>query len=172
MEAVAPDPAAHLREAPAPPAPVVPFDPARFRWEGIPEREYKFQEGTGAGLGWRDVVRCTLLRGVPESAAFSVRYFEVAPGGYTSLERHRHVHAVVVVRGRGRVVLGHRVYPLRPLDFVYVPPDTPHQFVCEGEEPFGFLCVVDAERDAPQPLAPHQVEAILADAEARRWARL
>lgn len=150
---------------------VVPFDPQAFRWTGVPERAYKFEPGTGAGLGWRDVTRHTLLRPEGEPAAFSVRYFEVAPGGYTSLERHRHVHAIVVLRGAARLVLGSRVYAVRPFDFVYVPPDTPHQFVNDGGEPFGFLCVVDADRDRPQPLTPQQLQAILADPEAARVAR-
>lgn len=153
-------------------AEVVAFDPRAFRWAGVPDQEYKFQEGTGAGLGWRDVVRNTLLRPEGEPAAFSVRYFEVAPGGYTSLERHQHVHAVLVLRGRARVVLGSRVHDLKPHDFVYVPPDTPHQFVNDGPEPFGFLCVVDARRDRPQPLTPEQVDAIRRDPEASRVARL
>lgn len=153
------------------PAQVVRFDPRAFRWDGVPEREYKFEPGTGAGMGWRDVTRHTLLRPDGEPAAFSVRYFEVAPGGYTSLERHRHVHAIVVLRGRARLVLGNRVHDVAPFDFVYVPPDTPHQFVNEAAEPFGFLCVVDADRDRPQPLTPEQLRAILADPEAERVAR-
>src|SRR2546427_2468983 len=37
---------------------------------------------------------------------FVTRYFEIQPGGYSTLERHQHPHAVVVLRGRGRVTLG------------------------------------------------------------------
>jgi len=34
---------------------------------------------------------------------------------------------------------------------VYIAPGDPHQFRNdEGDEPFGFLCIVNAERDRPQ----------------------
>jgi len=36
---------------------------------------------------------------------------------------------------------------------VRVAPGDPHQFRNTGTEPLGFLCVVDAERDRPTPLA-------------------
>jgi quercetin dioxygenase-like cupin family protein len=114
------------------------FDPATFTWEGVPPQAYKPIRGTD--LAWKGVTR--------------LRYFEVAPGGYTSLERHRHVHAVVVVRGRGVVRVGAEHFEVRPLDVVYVPPGAPHQFLNpDPREPFGFFCPVDAERDAPQPVA-------------------
>src|SRR5204863_351098 len=71
-----------------------------FRWDGIPVREYK----TG-DVPYRGVTRQTLLgEGVGEqSFNFVTRYFEIQPGGYSTLERHQHPHAVVVIRGRGRV---------------------------------------------------------------------
>ena len=40
-----------------------------------------------------------------------------------SLERHGHPHAVVVLSGRGHVVLGEETYSLAPHDCVYVAPD-------------------------------------------------
>jgi len=118
-----------------------------YRWEGVPVREYK--EG---GDHFRGVIRQTLLGEGEgeESLAFITRYFEVEPGGYSSLERHRHPHSVVVVRGRGEVILGDEVHPLRPLDCVYVAPDEVHRFRATGEEPLGFLCVVDRDRDLPR----------------------
>lgn len=128
------------------------FDPATFTWEGVPPQAYKPIRGTD--LAWEGVTRHTLIGSAGEPARFHLRYFEVAPGGYSSLERHRHVHAVVVVRGRGVVRVGAERYEVRPLDVVYVPPGTPHQFLNpDPQEPFGFFCPVDAERDAPQPAA-------------------
>lgn len=115
-------------------------------WEGVEPRAYK--EGEGAFL---DVVRHTLLGG-PErddTLAFELRYFEVGPGGYSSLEHHAHPHAVVVVRGRGRVRLGQTTEPIGVLDVVYVAPHTIHRFEADSEEPLGFLCVVDRNRDRP-----------------------
>lgn len=129
------------------------FDRDRFRWDGVPERVYKFQDAATSerGLGWKDVVRNTLFGKDGEPAAFEVRYFEIAPGGYSTLEKHHHVHAVTVLRGTGDVVVGTQVHRVRPFDFVYIPSLVLHQFVNAGDEPFGFLCVVDGDRDRPQP---------------------
>ncbi|HEX7051261.1 MAG TPA: cupin domain-containing protein [Longimicrobiales bacterium] len=87
-----------------------------------------------------------------EHAAFELRYFELEPGGYSTHERHRHVHVVVCHRGRGRVRLGDEVHEVGFGDVVYVAPNEPHQFLNPYAEPFGFLCIVDRERDRPQPI--------------------
>ncbi len=115
-------------------------------WAGVDARRYK----DGAGP-FRDVVRHTLLGGMSREPdlAFEVRYFEVAPGGYSSLERHEHPHGVVVVKGRGTVRLGDRVAEIRPLDVIYVAPHEVHRFEAHDSEPLGFLCVVDRVRDRP-----------------------
>lgn len=119
-------------------------------WAGVEPRAYK--EGEGPFLG---VVRHTLLggRGGDDQLAFEVRYFEVEPGGHSSLERHAHPHAVVVVRGRGTVRLGARTEAIGPLDVVYVAPHEVHRFEAGAGEPLGFLCVVDRERDRPVPVS-------------------
>jgi quercetin dioxygenase-like cupin family protein len=83
-----------------------------------------------------------------------VRYFEVSPGGYSSLEKHQHAHVVIAVRGQGRAILDATAHDMQPLDTVYVAPWTPHQFLALGAEPFGFFCIVDAERDRPQSVSP------------------
>jgi quercetin dioxygenase-like cupin family protein len=90
--------------------------------------------------------------------AFEVRYFEMEPSGYTSFERHRHEHLVVVLRGRGRVRLGSEWHDLAPHDVVRVPADMPHRFEAGADEPFGILCVVDRERDRPELLDPATTE--------------
>lgn len=146
------------------------FDPARFRWEGVEPRAYKFSLGDARGMGWRGVLRFT-LGGPPElPTAFELRYFELQPGGYSSLEKHRHVHLIVAVRGRGRALVGRRVVDLQPLDVLYVPPLTPHRWINEGDEPFGFLCPVDADRDPPQPVSDEEWEALRSDPETAPYA--
>ena len=60
--------------------------------------------------------------------AGELRYFEIAPGGYSTLERHEHVHAVMILRGQGRCLVGGEVRSVAPLDLVSVPPMTWHQF--------------------------------------------
>ncbi len=139
----------------------LPFGVGAFGWDGVAATAYKQSHGAGRGMGWRGVSRHPLA--APPGAAFELRYFEIAPGGYSSLERHRHVHVVVAVRGRGRALVGRAVVELAPLDVVQTPPFAPHRWVNDGEEPFGFLCTVDARRDRPQPLSDAEWEALAAD---------
>ncbi len=115
-----------------------------FRWEEVAVLRYK-QEG---GAPFRDVTRQVLFEGA--GLPVQMRYFEVAPGGYTTLERHEHVHNVMVIRGRGECLVGERSYALGENDLVEVPPMTWHQFHAAADECLGFLCLVPAERDRPQ----------------------
>jgi ribulose-bisphosphate carboxylase large chain len=78
-----------------------------------------------------------------------LRYFEVQPGGYSSMERHLHTHLIIGARGTGVLVLGNERCELGPYDVAYVEPLEPHQLRNEGDEPFGFFCIVDHERDRP-----------------------
>lgn len=120
-------------------------------WADIEPGRYKHDED---GLvRFRDVTRHTLLGSGPQRAeaglGFELRYFEVAPGGYSSLERHAHGHAVVIVKGRGAVRLGEATEPVSALDVVYVAPHDVHRFSADAGEALGFLCVVDRARDRP-----------------------
>jgi mannose-6-phosphate isomerase-like protein (cupin superfamily) len=123
---------AHVRET----------DP--FRWEGVDVKPYK-----NDGTHFAGVTRQLLFSG-GDGLACELRYFEVAPGGWSSLERHQHAHAVMIVRGSARVLVGDRVIDAATHDLVRVPPLTWHQFQPTGPEPLGFLCMVDCERDRPE----------------------
>ncbi len=126
-------------------------------WKEAPASAYKER-----GEGYCGMTRHVLLSASAgdEALSFDVRYFEVEPGGYSSLERHEHPHAVVVVRGRGSVILDDQVTDLRPLDCVYVAPGTLHQFRAAEQEALGFLCIVDRERDRPVPANAEDVRRI------------
>ncbi len=125
-----------------------------FRWEHVPVRAYK-----GEGTHFRDVTRQVLF-GAEAGLAGELRYFEVAPGGHTTLERHAHPHAVVVVRGRGRVLVGCEIHDVDPYDLVHVPPRTWHQFRAADDQALGFLCLVDAARDRPERPDEKQLAAL------------
>ncbi len=114
-----------------------------FHWESVEPKAYKDPDAK-----WADVTRHGLV-GPDTDAAFHVRYFEVGPDGYTTHERHRHEHVVVAIRGSGEVRLEDRWEPIGFGDVVYVAANAPHQFRAVGDEAFGFLCIVDAERDRP-----------------------
>ncbi|MCZ6507576.1 MAG: cupin domain-containing protein [Acidobacteria bacterium] len=119
-----------------------------FDWQGVALEAYKATTQTWAGISRRELVG---KRG--ESTGFHVRYFEIAPGGFSTLEQHEHEHVVIPLRGEGEAQFGCFVYKVRFGDVVYVAPNDPHQFrnAEDAREPFGFLCIVDAERDAPEP---------------------
>jgi quercetin dioxygenase-like cupin family protein len=116
-------------------------------WQGVTPQEYK-----EAADHHRGVARSVLVGEGYERTRFHVRYFEVAPGGFTTLEHHEHEHVVVVMRGGGEVRLGDTWRPVGLGDAVYVAPHEVHQLRNRTEEPFGFLCIVDAERDRPTPV--------------------
>jgi quercetin dioxygenase-like cupin family protein len=138
------------------------FTPNHFTWAGVQVQGYRAGKEDLPEQGYRGVTRQTITSGAMEKCGFEVRYFEVEPDGYTRLERHEHVHSVTVLRGHGYAIVGAEVHPLDGHDHIYVPPMTLHQFVNAGGEPFGFLCVVDAERD--RPLLPDAEELAALDA--------
>ncbi len=125
-----------------------------FRWQDVDVLAYK----QGPGVPFKDVTRQVLFEGGELPA--QLRYFEVAPGGYTTLERHEHVHAVMVIRGKGQCLVGDEAHEIATHDLVNVPPMTWHQFHAAKDEPLGFLCLVAADRDRPQLPPEHEVEAI------------
>lgn len=115
-----------------------------FGWSGVRTEAYKESDGS-----WAHVIRRTLVGNRGEGTDFHLRYFEVAPGGHTTLERHEHEHVVVALRGSGLCRVKGRDYELGFMDVLYIPPSAPHKLSNPGNEPFGFFCVVDAERDRP-----------------------
>ncbi len=139
------------------------FDAAAFRWEGVGERDYKPSALQERGMQWQGITRHALADHRELPIGFDLRYFEIAPGGFSSLEKHEHAHLVVVLRGAGRALVGDEVVDLAPHDALYVPPLRPHRWVNAGDGPFGFLCPVDGERDRPQPVDDAEWEALRAD---------
>ena len=115
-----------------------------FQWDDVDVLAYK-QDGEAP---FKNITRQVLFDGA--GIPGQLRYFEVAPGGYSTLERHEHVHAVVIIRGRGRCLVGGEVFELNTHDLVTVPPMTWHQFLAADDEALGFLCLVPSERDRPQ----------------------
>ncbi|MCO6442409.1 MAG: cupin domain-containing protein [Nitrococcus mobilis] len=117
-----------------------------YRWQGVPLREYKAE-----GSHFQAITRQSLLgEGADEQAInFLTRYFELQPGGYSTLEHHQHPHTVVVLRGSGEVILGNRVEAIDRHDCIYIAPGAFHQFHASRGEPLGFLCIVDRHRDRP-----------------------
>src|ERR1700688_3973063 len=117
---------------------------ADYRWAGVALLPYKEDDRAL----FKSITRQVLFSD-PEMHA-ELRYFEVAAGGFSTLERHQHMHAVLILRGRGHCLIGGEVKSLETRDLVTVPALSWHQFRASKGEPLGFLCMVNAQRDKPQ----------------------
>ncbi len=116
-----------------------------FSWVGRAVSEYK---GTQA-LPFQGVKRHELIGQHGERTRFDLRYFEIGPNGYSSLEKHVHTHAIICIRGKGVLQINDEIIELKPFDIAYVPPLAVHQLRNNEQEPFGFFCIVDHDRDRP-----------------------
>ena len=115
-----------------------------FAWEGVARHPYKEE----ASAPFKAISRQTLF--ADPRLKGELRYFEIEPGGYSTLERHAHMHAVVILRGEGECLVGDLIHVLKPCDLITIDPWTWHQFRSGRDEPLGFLCLVDRDRDKPQ----------------------
>jgi len=99
---------------------------------------------------YRSVAADTEIPGValrtvisPQDAPrFSMRVFEVAPGGSTPFHSHWWEHEVFILDGRGRVRGPDGERDLAPEDVVYVPGGEDHCFINTGQGLFRFICVI------------------------------
>ncbi|HXW71904.1 MAG TPA: cupin domain-containing protein [Methylocella sp.] len=134
-----------------------------FSWEATLRLPYK-EEGAAP---FKAISRQTLFSD-PRMAG-ELRYFEIAPGGYSTLERHAHMHGVVVLRGGGQCLIGTAVNAIRPHDLVMIEPWTWHQFRAGPADCLGFLCLVNRERDKPQLPQPEDLALLRAIPEVARF---
>jgi quercetin dioxygenase-like cupin family protein len=89
---------------------------------------------------------CCLIGPDDKAPSFSMRQFEVAPGGHTPKHTHAYEHEVFVIEGTGVVLEGDREHPVGPGSAIYVRPDELHQFRNTGSTPLRFICLI------PHPL--------------------
>ena len=128
-----------------------------YRWDDTDLLAYK-EEGSAP---FKAITRQTLFRDPALRA--ELRYFEVSPGGYSTLERHEHMHAVLILRGHGECLIGGEVRKIDTNDLVTVAPWTWHQFRAHADAPLGFLCMVNVERDKPVQPSDEERQALESD---------
>ena len=116
-----------------------------FQWSNRESTPYKDADDHA----FKGVRRVELVGKFGEQTHCDLRYFEVEPGGFTSLEKHLHTHIVIGARGTGLLTMGNQRVVLEPMDVVYLQPLEVHQLHNETRKPFGFLCIVDHDRDRP-----------------------
>jgi mannose-6-phosphate isomerase-like protein (cupin superfamily) len=128
-----------------------------YRWQDVDLLPYKENDQAP----FRSISRQVLFSD-PQLAG-ELRYFEMAPGGHSTLEKHQHMHGVLIFRGRGHCLVGGQVIAIKSGDLITVPPWTWHQFRATLGEPLGFLCMVDANRDKPQLPSHADLEELQSD---------
>jgi quercetin dioxygenase-like cupin family protein len=92
--------------------------------------------------GARGVQMRCLIGEEDRAPNFTMRQFEVAPGGHTPKHAHNYEHEVFVLEGAGVVLEGDVESPLRAGTVVYVPANQVHQFRNTGAAPLKFLCLI------------------------------
>ena len=127
-----------------------------FKWEDVQILAYK------DGGPYKGVTRQVLFEG-PDGLPAQWRYFEVEPNGHSTLERHEHLHNVLILRGRGQCLVEGQVSDIGEHDLVYVPRLAWHQFRAAEDSPLGFLCLVASERDRPQLPTAEDLRLLAAD---------
>ena len=137
-------------------APLRAFRRNDFQWDDVELRPYK----DDAATPFKAISRQELF--TDPALQCHLRYFEMQAGGHSTLERHEHAHAVMILRGHGTCLVGDQVRAVAPFDLISIPGWTWHQFRASAGEPFGFLCMVNAERDRPQLPTEDQLAVLLA----------
>jgi len=136
------------------------------RWEAVDLLAYKPENSAP----FRDITRQSLFR--TSGLACELRYFEIAPGGHSTLERHRHEHAVMILNGSGSCLVGEEVRTVVPHDLIWIAPMTWHQFRADDTESLGFLCMVNVGRDRPQLPDEEDLATLRQNPQAARFIRV
>jgi len=108
-----------------------------FRWDGVEIRRY--------GDEFEGVTRQIFIGPNEGSNNFHMRYFRLEPGTHSNLERHPHEHGVLILHGHARLQLNNNFFDVHPNDAIFISGNDLHQFVVQGDEPLGFLCVIKAK---------------------------
>lgn len=107
-----------------------------FSWTGARSRKYNNE------------VTETWMIGKKEGAEnFAFRYYEIKSGGVSNKEQHPYDHGVLILQGKGEVLMGDETHPIARGDILHIPPDILHQLSNTGSESLGFLCVIPARRE-------------------------
>ena len=117
-------------------------------WEGITPHIYKENPGV-----FRDVTKQILFDNEADLPV-QFRYFQVEKDGFSSLEKHEHMHLVLIFKGKGHALLGSDVHD---------------QFRADAGDILGFLCLVNHDRDIPVYPTEEELLALKRDPEIEKF---
>jgi quercetin dioxygenase-like cupin family protein len=100
-----------------------------------------------AGDGIEGVVKRVLVS--PENGwdGWTMRLFDIDPGGHTPRHAHDWPHINFVAAGRGELYLHGEAHPLESGSYAYVPAGDEHQFRAAADEALSFVCIVPEAGD-------------------------
>lgn len=111
-----------------------------FSWDGTRSRMYQNDENNQVSETW--------MIGKKEGAQnFAFRYYQLSPGSHSRKEQHLHDHGMLVLQGKGEILLGEQIHPISRGDIIYIAPDLLHQVNNTSGEALGFICVIPARRE-------------------------
>lgn len=110
-----------------------------FKWDGSRTRAYHANNVNQVTETW-------LIGKAEKAENFAFRYYQVGPDGYTREEQHPHDHGILIMQGKGEILIDKEITPVSQGDVIYIPPNALHQLINPGENPLGFLCVIPAKR--------------------------
>jgi quercetin dioxygenase-like cupin family protein len=73
---------------------------------------------------------------------FSMRVFEIEPGGYSPFHSHPWEHEVFVLKGEGELMQGGRAVPISEGDVIFVASGERHQLKNPSGSNLEFICLV------------------------------
>lgn len=73
---------------------------------------------------------------------FTMRLFDIDPGGHTPFHQHDWEHEVFIVSGSGKLRYKKGGEPFKQGDVIFVPSGEWHQFLNTSNELLQFICVI------------------------------
>jgi len=92
--------------------------------------------------GAKDVLIRWLITKKDGAEHFTMRLFDLSPGGHTPLHQHEWEHEVFIVSGSGILRTKEDESTFKQGDVIFVPSGQWHQFVNNGKEVLQFICVI------------------------------
>ena len=94
--------------------------------------------------GAKDVEIRWLISKADGAENFTMRMFELQPGGYTPLHTHPHEHEVFVLEGQGTFICEGQEHEFGAEYVIFVPGGKEHRFRNTGNSVLRFLCLIPA----------------------------
>ena len=139
------------------------FHQDKNRCDGVEPHIYKENPGV-----FQDVTKQVLFDNEADLPV-QFRYFQVEKGGFSSVEHHKHMHAVMIFKGKGHALLGNQVVEVHEGDFITIAPWEWHQVKADMGDILGFLCLVNHDRDIPVYPTEEDIREIRKNPEAARF---